>query len=36
MALAEIGLVVVDWIGMVHDSEKWRALVNVVINIQVL
>jgi hypothetical protein len=36
MDLAEIGLGVVDWIDMVHDSEKWRALVNVVINIQVL
>jgi hypothetical protein len=25
----------VDWIGLVLDRDKWRALVNVVMNLQV-
>jgi hypothetical protein len=25
----------VDWVGLAQDSDKWRALVNVVINIGV-
>jgi hypothetical protein len=26
--LLEIGLNVVDWIGLAHDRYRWRALVN--------
>jgi hypothetical protein len=33
MDLAEIGLGGVDWIGVAHDMDKWRALVNVVMNL---
>jgi hypothetical protein len=36
MDLAEIGMGSVDWIGMAQNKEKWRALVNVVINLHVL
>jgi hypothetical protein len=36
MDLAQIGLGDVDWIGIVQDRDKWRALVNVVKNLQVL
>jgi hypothetical protein len=25
----------VDWIGLVHDRDKWRALLNVVMNLRV-
>jgi hypothetical protein len=25
----------VDWIGLAHDRDKWRALVNAVMNLQV-
>jgi hypothetical protein len=25
----------VDWIGLVHDRDKWRALVNAVMNIRI-
>jgi hypothetical protein len=25
----------VDWLGLDQDGEKWRALVNVVMNLQV-
>jgi hypothetical protein len=28
MDLLEIGLNVVDWIGLVQDRDRWRALVN--------
>jgi hypothetical protein len=31
MDLLEIGLSVVDWIGLAQDMYRWRALVNVVI-----
>jgi hypothetical protein len=31
----EIGLSVVDWIGLAQDRYRWRALVNVVMNLQV-
>jgi hypothetical protein len=31
----EIGLNVVDWIGLVHDRYSWRALVNSVMNLWV-
>jgi hypothetical protein len=32
MDLSEIGLNVVDWIGLAQDRYRWRALVNVVMN----
>jgi hypothetical protein len=34
MDLLEIGWGGVDWIGLAQDRDKWRALVNVVINLQ--
>jgi hypothetical protein len=33
--LLEIGLSVVDWIGLVQDRYRWRALVNAVMNLRV-
>jgi hypothetical protein len=33
--LFEIGLKVVDWIGLAQDRYRWRALVNSVMNLQV-
>jgi hypothetical protein len=35
MDLFEIGLNVVDWIGLVQDRYRWRALVNSVMNLWV-
>jgi hypothetical protein len=35
MDLLEIGLSVVDWIGLVQDRYRWRALVNAVMNLRV-
>jgi hypothetical protein len=35
MDLLEIGLSVVDWIGLVQDRYRWRALVNLVMNLRV-
>jgi hypothetical protein len=35
MDLLEIGWGGVDWIGLAQDSDKWRALVNAVMNIRV-
>jgi hypothetical protein len=32
MDLGEIGWGGVDWIGLAQDRDKWRDLVNVVIN----
>jgi hypothetical protein len=32
MDLLEIGWGVVDWIGLAQDRDKWRALVNAVMN----
>jgi hypothetical protein len=32
MCLLEIGLNVVDWIGLAQDKYRWRAPVNVVMN----
>jgi hypothetical protein len=33
MALAEIGCVGVDLIGLAQNKEQWKALVNVVMNL---
>jgi hypothetical protein len=35
IALGEIGWDVMDWIGLAHDSDKWRAIVNSVMNLRV-
>jgi hypothetical protein len=35
MDLLEIGLNVVDWIGLAQDRYRWRALVNSVMNLRV-
>jgi hypothetical protein len=35
MDLLEIGLGVVDWIGLAEDRYRWRALVNAVMNLWV-
>jgi hypothetical protein len=33
--LLEIGMNVVDWIGLAQDKYRWRALVNSVMNLRV-
>jgi hypothetical protein len=33
MDLGEIGCGGVDWIGLPHDRDKWRALVKVVMTL---
>jgi hypothetical protein len=35
MDLLEIGLNVVDWIGLVQNRYSWRSLVNSVMNLRV-
>jgi hypothetical protein len=35
MDLIEIGVSVVDWIGLALDRYRWRAFVNAVMNLQV-
>jgi hypothetical protein len=35
MDLLEIGWGGVDWIGLAQDRDKWRALVNAVMNLGV-
>jgi hypothetical protein len=35
MDLLEIGLNVVDWIGLAQDRYSWKALVNSVMNLRV-
>jgi hypothetical protein len=35
MDLLEIGLSVVDWIGLAQDRYRWRALVNAVMNLRI-
>jgi hypothetical protein len=35
MGLLEIGWGGVDWIGLAQDRDKWRALVNAVMNLRV-
>jgi hypothetical protein len=36
MGLVEIGLSVVDWIGVAQYRYRWRAFVNAVMNLQIL
>jgi hypothetical protein len=35
MDLLEIGLSVVDWIGLAQDGYRWSAVVNAVMNLWV-
>jgi hypothetical protein len=35
MDLSEIGWGGVDWIGLAQDRDKWRALLNAVMNLRV-
>jgi hypothetical protein len=35
MDLLEIGCGGVDWIGLAQDRDKWRVLVNAVMNLRV-
>jgi hypothetical protein len=35
MDLLEIGWGGVDWIGLAQDRDRWRALVNAVMNLRV-
>jgi hypothetical protein len=35
MDLVEVGWGDVDWIGLAQDRDKWRALVNSVLNLRV-
>jgi hypothetical protein len=35
MDLLEIGVNVVDWIGLAQDRYSWRAVVNLVMNLRV-
>ena len=35
MHLMEVGYRVMDWIELAQDRDRWRALVNVVMNLRV-
>jgi hypothetical protein len=35
MDLGEMGWGVIDWIGLTQNEDKWRAVVNAVMNLRV-
>jgi hypothetical protein len=35
MKLIDIGCGVVDWIDMAQDGDRWRAIVNTIIDLRV-
>jgi len=35
MDLQEVGYGYMDWIGLAHDSNRWRTLVSAVMNLRV-
>ena len=35
MDLQEMGWLAMDWIDLAQDRDRWRALVNVITNLQV-
>jgi hypothetical protein len=35
MDLVEVGWGDVDWVGLAQDKERWKALVNLVLNLRV-
>jgi hypothetical protein len=35
MDLGEVGWGVVDWVGLAQDRNRWRALVNSILNLRV-